>query len=167
MQAHIFSLQRSHGGVPKLAVHEAQVGPLGMIDDKQNDQRYHGGPERALCLYSLEAILALQAEGHPIFPGSTGENVTIAGLDWPTLQPGDRLYLGDDVVVEVTAYTTPCKKITAAFHDGVFTRISQKLHPGWSRLYIRVLQGGTLRVGQPVRVVANTEEGTARNAMKG
>ena len=38
---------------------------------------FHGGPERALCLFSLERILELQAEGHPIFPGAAGENITI------------------------------------------------------------------------------------------
>jgi MOSC domain-containing protein YiiM len=155
MQGHIFSLQRSNGGVPKLAVHQADVGPLGMAGDKQNDRRHHGGPERALCLYSLETILALQSEGHPIFPGSVGENVTIAGLDWQALQLGDRLHLGDDVVVEITSYTVPCKNIAASFSDGVFTRIGQKQYPGWSRLYARIVQGGTLQVGQAVRVVGN------------
>ncbi len=151
MTAHIFSLQQSNGGVPKTPVREAEVGPLGMAGDKQNDTKNHGGPERALCLYSLEAILALQREGHPIYPGSVGENVTITGLDWAALQPGDRLHLGD-VLVEITRDTTPCFKIADSFCDGKFTRIAQKVHPGWSRWYARVLEGGTLRVGLPVDV---------------
>ena len=154
MQAHIFSLQRSGGGVPKLAIREAEVGPQGMAGDRQRDRRNHGGPERALCLYSLEAILALQQEGHPIFPGSTGENVTISGLDWPTLNPGDVLHLGNEVVVQITSYTVPCNNIEPSFRGGEFKRISQKVHPGWSRLYARVLQAGTLQVGQAVSVVA-------------
>lgn len=151
MTAHIFSLQQSNGGASKTPVREADVGPLGMAGDKQNDTKHHGGPERALCLYSLESILALQREGHPIYPGSVGENVTISGLDWAALKPGDRLHLGD-VLVEVTRDTTPCTKIAGSFCDGKFTRIAQKVHPGWTRWYVRVLQGGTLRVGQPVHV---------------
>mgnify|MGYP001310271906 CR=1 FL=1 len=36
------------------------------------------GPSRRLvCLFSIEIIEALQKEGHPIFPGSTGENLSI------------------------------------------------------------------------------------------
>src|SRR3712207_2506655 len=147
---HIFSLQRSQGGVPKLPVREARVTTHGLEGDRQRDTVHHGGPERALCLFSLEAILQLQAEGHPIYPGSTGENVTVAGLDWAAVSVGDYLALGDDVLVQVTQYTTPCQNIAASFRDGRFTRMSQKLHHGMSRLYVRVLREGTLRVGQPV-----------------
>lgn len=150
---HIFSLQRSNGGVPKLPIREAAVTELGLEGDRQRDRRYHGGPERALCLFSLEEILALQSEGHPIYPGSTGENVTIAGLDWNELKVGVCLALGDDVVIQISSFAVPCSNIAESFDDGKFVRISQKTHPGESRLYARILKTGELRVGQAVRVV--------------
>ena len=78
MDGRIFQLNCSKGGVPKLAVRESLLTETGLECDRQADRRYHGGPERALCLFSLERILELQAEGHPVFPGSTGENVTVA-----------------------------------------------------------------------------------------
>src|SRR3954447_5109753 len=62
----IFQLSRSTGGVPKLAVREAHVSMLGLDGDGHDHPKIHGGPERALCLYSLEVIAQLQAEGHPI-----------------------------------------------------------------------------------------------------
>jgi MOSC domain-containing protein YiiM len=153
----IFSLQTSNGGVPKLPIREAELTELGLRGDKQRDRRYHGGPERALCLFALEEILRLQAEGHPIYPGSTGENVTIAGLDWAALKLGDCLALGDEVVVQITGYAAPCSNIAESFEDGEFKRISQKVHPGESRLYVRVLRVGALRVGQSVQLVAAPE----------
>ena len=76
MDGRIFQLNCSDGGVPKLGVREAVVTETGLACDRQRDLRYHGGPERAVCLYALERILELQNEGHPIFPGSAGENVT-------------------------------------------------------------------------------------------
>ncbi len=155
---HIFSLQRSGGGVPKTMIADAVVSETGLEGDAQRDRRNHGGPERALCLFSLEEILALQTEGHPIYPGSTGENVTISGLDWPTLHLGTCLLLGDDVLIQISSFTAPCKNIAGSFHDGEFKRISEKVHPGESRLYARVLRGGILRVGQPVRVVERPVE---------
>ena len=139
--------------MPKRAVREAQLGRTGLMGDKQAHARFHGGPERALCLYALERILELQAEGHPIFPGSVGENVTVTGLDWAALKPSDRLALGDQAVVEISSYTVPCKTIAGSFVDGGFARISQKTHPGDARLYARVLQPGRLAVGQFVRVL--------------
>ena len=157
--ARVEQISLSKGGVPKLPVQEAVIGPLGVEGDDHNDKKNHGGPDRALCLYSLEVIQALQAEGHPIAPGNTGENVTISGLDWESVVPGVRLRLGSDVLVEVTAYTTPCDTNIAYFKDGDFTRMGQKQHPGWSRVYARVLSGGTLRPGDPVEVVSGVPAG--------
>jgi len=153
-QGRITGLQRSDGGVPKLAVESAAVTERGLEGDRQRNRRFHGGPERALCLYSQERIDALVAEGHPIVRGAVGENVTIAGLPWERVRPGTRLTLGD-IEVEVTSYTSPCANIEDAFLDGRIARISQKVHPGWSRVYVRVRRGGSLRVGDPVRLVTS------------
>jgi len=152
-KAYIFQLNCSAGGVPKRSVDEALLTKTGLAGDRQAKRLIHGGPERALCLYAVELIRRLQVEGHPIAPGTIGENVTIAGIDWPTLEPGARLALGDEVLVEISSYTSPCKSIAASFTDGAFTRISQKIHPGWSRLYARVLKAGQLARGQAVKIV--------------
>jgi MOSC domain-containing protein YiiM len=152
-EGRIFQLSLSNGGVPKLAVREALLTPEGLEGDRQRDRRYHGGPERALCLFALERVLELQAEGHPIFPGSTGENLTLVGLDWSRLAPGARLALGEEALAEVSSYTTPCKIIAASFRGGDFKRISQKLRPGHSRLYARVLRPGRVSVGDHVRIL--------------
>jgi MOSC domain-containing protein YiiM len=151
VEGRIFQLNVSEGGVPKLAVCEAVLRPEGLEGDRQRDLRYHGGPERALCLFALERVLELQAEGHPIFPGSVGENLTVVGLDWAGLAPGARLALGEEALVEITSYTAPCKTLVASFTGGDFKRISQKVHPGHSRLYARVLRPGLLAVGQSVK----------------
>ena len=62
----------SQGGVPKLPVPRAVLHPLGLAGDAVANKRVHGGPERAVCLYALERIEGLQAEGHDIFPGALG-----------------------------------------------------------------------------------------------
>jgi len=160
MTGRIFQLNTSPGGVPKLPVIEGHVNELGIAGDEHRFPDIHGGPERALCLFSLERILELQAEGHPIFPGAVGENVTISGLDWQQVVPGVQLSLGDEVLVEITKYTTPCNTIPAYFADGQYQRISQKLHPGWSRVYARVLKGGRLRIGQPVELKVTATAGS-------
>jgi len=157
MQARIFQLNTSPGGLPKLAVSEAVVTELGLVGDDHRFPDIHGGPERALCLFSLDRILELQAEGHSIFPGAVGENVTILGLDWDRMTPGQRLALGDEVLIEITTYTTPCNSITESFAGGKYQRISQKAYPGYSRVYARVLQPGRLTIGQTVRLLNGTD----------
>ncbi len=150
--AHIFQISISDGGVPKHPVHSAMVETLGVAGDRHRDTVNHGGPDKAVVLFSLEKILALQEEGHPIYPGSTGENITVTGLDWESIVPGKRICLGDSVVLEVTLYTTPCQNIVKSFVDGNMNRILQKKHPGWSRVCTRVLQTGEVRIGDRVRV---------------
>lgn len=151
--AHIFSLNRSNGGVPKLPIHKVNVTVAGLDGDWQDDRKHHGGPTRALCLFSLEQILTLQAEGHPIFPGSTGENITISGLDWSRLQPGTQLRLGGSTEIEITSFASPCETIRDSFNDKRSVRMSEKVNPGWSRVYARVLQEGKLTVGDAVEVI--------------
>jgi len=153
MQARIFQLNCSHGGLPKLAVRDAVLTELGLIGDDHKFPDIHGGPERALCLFSLDRILELQGEGHSIFPGAVGENVTISGLDWNHMTPGQQLALGEEVLIEITTYTSPCNSIIDSFADGKYQRISQKVYPGYSRVYARVLQPGHLTVGQTVRLL--------------
>jgi MOSC domain-containing protein YiiM len=151
----IHQINLSDGGVPKLPVHEAEVTPLGLVGDRQANTKHHGGPKRALCLYALERITALQGEGHPISPGSTGENLTLAGLDWTQVIPGTRLLLGDKVVIEITKYTLPCVKIAGSFAGGDADRIAQEQHPGWARVYAKVLVPGRLHTGDNVYILGD------------
>jgi MOSC domain-containing protein YiiM len=143
----------SPGGVPKLPIPSARVTELGLEGDAHRELEHHGGPERALCLFALEQIRALQAEGHLISPGAIGENLTVEGLDWERVTPGSRLELGDAVVIEVTRYTSPCLTIKKSFRDGDYSRVSQKKHPGSSRVYARVIKTGAIQQGDPVRLL--------------
>lgn len=149
----IVQVSVSKGGVPKLPVLEAEVGENGIVGDGHNEPEIHGGPERAVCLFAVERIEALAAEGHPIGPGSTGENITTRGIDWERVTPGSRLRLGADVLLEITRYTTPCTTIRGSFKDRDSNRIHHNLHPGWSRAYAKVLQPGTLRPGDAVELL--------------
>jgi MOSC domain-containing protein YiiM len=148
----LHSINVSNGGVPKLARPSARVNAKGVEGDRQRDLEHHGGPLAAVCLYSLELIRALQAEGHPIAPGTIGENLTLAGVPWERMLPGARVEVGE-VALELTSYTSPCTNIAGSFKERGFKRVSQKVHPGWSRLYARVLREGTVRQGDPCRLV--------------
>jgi MOSC domain-containing protein YiiM len=151
MSGVLHSINVSDGGVPKLRRDASDVRFTGVTGDRQRDLRYHGGPLRAVSLYSLELIHALQAEGHPIDVGAIGENLTLAGIAWERMVPGARVEVRE-VLLELTAYAAPCTNLLGCFRDGEFKRVSQKAHPGWSRLYARVLCEGEIKVGDVVRV---------------
>lgn len=149
----VHQISVSRGGVPKRAVPDAEVGYLGVEGDDHDDKQHHGGPDQALCLFSLEVIDRMRSEGHDMAPGHAGENLTIRGVDWDTVVPGARYRVGERLEIEITSYTTPCATNKRWFKDGDFTRMLHTRHPGESRVYARVLQGGRIRVGdvfQPI-----------------
>ncbi len=152
-RARVARINTSPGGVPKRPVGSARVGTLGLDGDAHTDRTVHGGPFRAVCLYSMEAIDRVRADGHPIFPGSVGENLTLEGLELSTLATGDRLAVGDELVLEVTTPAAPCETIRESFLEERISRISIRTHPLDSRLYARVLVEGVVRTGDPVRVL--------------
>ena len=78
---HLYQINLSDGGVPKRPVLEAVITTTGVEGDRQRNLKVHGGPDRALCLFSLDLIERLQDEGRLIEAGSSGENLTIAGLE--------------------------------------------------------------------------------------
>ncbi|MEO5902483.1 MAG: MOSC domain-containing protein [Gemmatimonadaceae bacterium] len=142
----IYSINTSPGGVPKLPVPDAMVTVMGLDTDSHRNLKYHGGPERAVCIFAIERILALQEQGHPIGTGTTGENLTLVGIDWDLVVPGAMLETGESLM-EVVSYTTPCRTIRESFTDEKFSRLSQKHFPGWSRVYARVIREGMVRTG--------------------
>jgi len=145
------AINLSQGGVPKQTVFEALITEHGLGGDLQRDSYHHGGPDRAVVLYSLDVIHALQREGHPITTGAVGENLTVSGLDWRAVVPGARLTVGD-AELQITKYATPCTNIRGYFLANDFMRIYQDRHPGWSRVCARVLKAGIVRPGDVVSV---------------
>ena len=152
----VVSVNVNEGGVPKLPVDEQWVGPLGLADDRHIEPvPSHGGPDQAVCLYSLEAIERLVAEGHNVFPGAFGENLTLEGIELDSIGPGDRLTIGEGgLVIEITWHAQPCYKQAEWFSDGRFARISGKTNPAEARWYARVISEGAVRPGDSVGVSA-------------
>jgi MOSC domain-containing protein YiiM len=153
LTGHVVQVNTSPGGVPKLPVASAQVGTLGLEGDDHDDKEDHGGPERAVSLLAIEAIRRVAADGNPIGPGTSGENVTTEGVEWGALPPGTRAAIGAEVIVELTSPAYPCTTIAGNFTDGRFARLSARVHPLDTRLYARVIRVGTIRPGDAIRIL--------------
>jgi MOSC domain-containing protein YiiM/ribosomal protein S18 acetylase RimI-like enzyme len=151
-QGRVLHVNVSRGGVPKRPVAAARVTTMGVEGDRQNARMVHGGPHRAVSILGIEAIARVAAEGHPIAPGTTGENLTTEGFDVSTLPPGTRLAIGREVVLELAAPAAPCETIRESFVDGRFGRLSVKTHADDSRMYARVITEGEVRPGDPIIV---------------
>ncbi len=160
--ARLLQVNVSAGGVPKLPIPEGKVTRLGIEGDRQGEVTVHGGPHRAVSILGIEAIRRVAAEGHPIGPGTTGENLTVAGFDVSTLPVGTRLAIGEEVVVELSGPANPCRTIRASFRELRYGRLSVVAHPADGRMYARVVSEGTVRPGDPIRLRPPTDDAASR-----
>ena len=141
------------GGVPKHPVEHLRVETNGCVGDKQNDVRYHGGPTRAVCLMEYRIMTMLQEQGHPIGPGTTGENLLVDGLPAGSLEPGTVLQVGSSMM-RITTDAPPCKTIRASFSNHEFKALSHKQTKGVTRWYAEVLEEATVNLGDPVSIIS-------------
>lgn len=142
----------SRGGVPKLPIAATWVGRLGLEGDGHTEpEPMHGGPEQAVSIYSVESIARVAADGHQAFPGAFGENLTLEGIEMGSLASGDRLAIGDELIIEITKHAQPCQTIAHWFIEKHIARISAKVHPEDARWYARVVSEGRVQRGDLVR----------------
>ena len=152
MSAVVHSINIStQGGVPKLPIDKAQIKFEGVDGDfnKFRTEKKNSIGTRAVTLFSLEQIEKLKSEGHAIDVGTTGENITIEGVEWPSLEVGARMMIGE-AIIELSEPTAPCSKIGKSFIDGAFSRIDHELELGWSRWSASVIEEGQVEVGSQV-----------------
>ena len=139
------------GGVPKLPVKTAVVRFEGVEGDLNRFRmdRKNGDPGRAVSIFSMERILQLQEEGHPIDIGTAGENFTIEGIDWPKMEVGMMIRFGS-TLIRLSEPCAPCSKIGGSFMENEFSRIDQNKRRGWSRWSASVIEEGAVSVGDAV-----------------
>ena len=139
------------GGVPKLPLKTAIVRFEGIEGDlnRFRMERKNGDPGRAVSIFSMERILQLQEEGHPIDIGTAGENFTIEGIDWPKMEVGMMIRFGS-TLIRLSEPCAPCSKIGGSFMENEFSRIDQNKRKGWSRWSASVIEEGSVSVGDAV-----------------
>ena len=144
------------GGVPKLPLKTAIVRFEGVEGDlnRFRTERKNGDPGRAVSIFSMERILQLQEEGHPIDIGTAGENFTIEGIDWPKMEVGVMIRFGS-TLIRLSEPCAPCSKIGGSFMENKFSRIDQNKRRGWSRWSASVIEEGAVSVGDAVYLEGN------------
>lgn len=121
----------------------------GIDGDTIVDAVFHGGEDQALYLYSQEDYQWWsQKLGRALEPGCFGENLTLSAFPDQPLRVGDRLTIGDAVMLEITAPRVPCLKLASRMGIPTFGKqFVAAVRPG---VYARVLQTGSIQAGDHV-----------------
>ncbi|KUN08631.1 sulfurase [Streptomyces yokosukanensis] len=127
-------------------------GASGLVGDTVCDLRHHGGDDQAVYAYAREDLDDWEREtGRSLTNGCFGENLTTDGLDLSGALIGERWRIGDEVVLEVTSGRIPCRTFQGHLGErGWVKRFTQK---GATGAYLRVIEPGQVRAGDPIEVV--------------
>lgn len=130
-------------GICKEAVQEAYLTKDGFKGDGIADTRYHGGPDRAVCVYPYEHYKQWEQEfGQPLPAAAFGENITVSHMTEREVYIGDIYRLGD-AVVQITQGRVPCSTITKRL--GIPTLLKRMTETGYTGYLCRVLEEGVVR----------------------
>ncbi|WP_371193970.1 MOSC domain-containing protein [Glaciecola sp. SC05] len=146
-----FGPRKSPSSIVKASQKHLRVLTNGAVEDEQGDKKLHGGPQMALHQYAQESYLTLQ-EAFPSIAdklqfGSIGENISAAKMNENNVYIGDIYQIGE-VSVQVSSPRAPCSRINQRYGiKKVDLFILEQGITGW---YLRVLQEGTINVGDKI-----------------
>ncbi len=162
MRGTIVQINTSFGGLPKRAVAEGLITPLGIHGDLHAHPAIHGGPGKAILLIASEIVDELAGRGYPVFYGALGENLTTRGIRVRDLRIGDQLRAGA-ALLEITQPRGPCSALHVygeSLKTEIYDAAVKALDPtsprwGMSGFYAKVLQGGPVRPDDAIELVAS------------
>lgn len=128
---------------PMTPVQEATaVSDLGLDGDKHAVK----GNARQVLVMDIETLRELD-----LSPGTIKENITVEGLDLSSVEAGHVFFVGDQVTLEATGDCLPCARM-----DAIRPGLQNELK-GRRGILSTVLNGGTLKVGDAIRVEPSRE----------
>lgn len=122
------------------------LGELGFTGDEQADRKNHGGPDKAVLVYSADHYADWHPEvfAEPLPFGAFGENLSVAGMQEADVAVGDVYRLGG-AVVQVSQPRQPCWKQARRWGvRDLVVKINQTGRTGW---YLRVIEEGHVQAG--------------------
>ena len=111
------------------------------------------GTHRQLSLLALEDVEYMKGLGADVHPGDFAENITTEGVELHTLPIGTRFGIGDEGIELVLT------QIGKECHMGCAIRqqVGDCIMPRRG-VFCRILKGGTVKPGDPFRVISVPEE---------
>ena len=149
----VLQVNISPGGVPKRPVPRPASAGWGSRGTRTTTSTSTAAPIGRSASSPIEAIRRVAAEGHPIAPGTVGENLTTEGVELATLAPGTRLAFPGGLELEVSAPANPCDVIRGSFRDGKSGRISILRHPRTRACTPASCARATVAAGEAFRVL--------------
>lgn len=143
-------------GIGKLEVQEVLLTKEGFKGDRVANLDFHGGRDRAVCVYPFEHYKQWEKEFKTEFqPPAVGENLCLMNMLEKDVYIGDIFSIGD-VVVQVTQGRIPCSTISKFNRiDSFLNRIVETCYTGY---FFRVLNEGVVYWDSKIELMDRIQE---------
>ncbi|GAG62528.1 unnamed protein product [marine sediment metagenome] len=130
-----------HKGVSKKSVNSCLINNFGFKGDAHSG-KWH----RQVSLLSEESINKMRKKAFNISSGSFAENITTEGIDLLKISIGNRLKIGNDVILEVSQKGKICPKPCSIYY-----KIGNCIMPK-EGVFAKVIKQGEVKVGDAIIV---------------
>jgi MOSC domain-containing protein YiiM len=121
------------------------LGQNGFEGDGVGDLKHHGGPDKAVCVYSIDHYRYWeQVLGEALPPAPFGENFSVSNFDEAAVCIGD-IFQAGTAVVQISQPRQPCSTLAARF--GRSDMVKLVVNSGRTGCYFRVLEEGVVEAG--------------------
>ncbi|SHF06519.1 MOSC domain-containing protein [Desulforamulus putei] len=133
---------------PKKGMRKKNVGEgILVVEHGLQGDAHVGDWHRQVSLLAMESIEKMRRMGLKVGPGDFAENLTTEGIDLVSLPVGTKLKIGESALGEVTQIGKECHTRCAIYHQAGDCVMPKE------GIFIRVLQGGPVKVGDSIDIV--------------
>ncbi|WNF38819.1 MOSC domain-containing protein [Bacillaceae bacterium IKA-2] len=142
---------KSISAIGKSSIRAIELGKSRFVGDDVANHKFHGGPDRAVCLYPFEHYsyweeIFQKKLGLPTF----GENITATGMLEEQVCIGDIFKIGDSVV-QVTQGRVPCATISKYNQEEEF--LKKVVETTLTGYFFKVLEEGTIMLNSEISLI--------------
>ncbi|HNY49184.1 MAG TPA: MOSC domain-containing protein [Smithella sp.] len=112
----------------------------------ENDAHAEADIIRQVSLLAKESIEKIRAKGLNVQYGDFAENLTIEGIDLPSLPVGTKLKVGDKVLLEVSQIGKVCHN-----RCNIFYTVGDCVMPR-EGIFAKVITGGEIKINDTVEI---------------
>jgi MOSC domain-containing protein YiiM len=149
--------QKEISAIGKSSVKIVELKKAGFVGDDVANHEFHGGPDRAVCLYPFEHYARWEKLFQRTFiPPAFGENITATGMLEEQVCIGDIFKIGN-AVIQVTQGRVPCSTISKHNEeDQLLNRVFKTALTGY---FFRVLEEGTFMLDSEIELLEKHSDG--------
>ncbi|KON87620.1 sulfurase [Sporosarcina globispora] len=153
---HSWKNREEISGIAKEKIEMTYLTKEGFMGDGVANTDFHGGPDRAVCLYPFEHYGMWEKEFKNAFtPPSFGENICARNMLEKDVYIGDIFSLGESLI-QISQGRIPCSTISKHNkEDRLLGRIVETCFTGY---FFRVLKEGTVNVESILKLEDRKQE---------